>query len=230
MTGRLAELRGDALRRADELLGKANHDVAKYMTMTAANVRPDALSAREARWLLDDLIDTGGRGPAWEQWAAVCVELRRLASDPALSALDSEMEALRRSAEELARLLETNAAVSAGSRSADEAEQGSGPSSRAATSIEQGSDLGSGAATSPEQGTDLGSGAATSPEQGSDLGSRTAASAEQGSDLGSGAATTPEQGSDLESRAAALAARTLALAEAISSLRKQIRRRLTEER
>lgn len=92
----LAGLEGEALVRADELLGQASHDVAKYMSMTARNARPEALArgGEQLDWLRADLEQTGASGAAWDLWAPLSAELSGLAADPTLAAIDEAMAAL----------------------------------------------------------------------------------------------------------------------------------------
>ena len=91
---KLTELNGDALSEADELLGKASHDIAKYMAMTARNVEPSSIGPNDLSYLMDDLTQTNGTDPCWELWRSFSEALRRLGSDPALDDLDSRMKQL----------------------------------------------------------------------------------------------------------------------------------------
>ena len=52
---KLRELTGEALAEADEILGRANHDIAKYMAMTARNVDPVSIGPEDVSYLMDDL-------------------------------------------------------------------------------------------------------------------------------------------------------------------------------
>lgn len=99
MTDLLTDLRGRPLERADELLDRAAHDVAKYMAMTARNLDPGAVGPGELDHLLGDLRRTDGERPAWRLWSALSRELRELASDPELDGIDRQMTALAAAAD-----------------------------------------------------------------------------------------------------------------------------------
>lgn len=89
---RLDELELDGLEKADQLLDRAKHDVAKYMSMTARNVDPSSLGPDETQHLMEDLLKTDGRLAAWELWSPLGRELRELAfNDPELMTIESNM-------------------------------------------------------------------------------------------------------------------------------------------
>lgn len=91
----LEALAGDELSRADELLDRANHDIAKYMTLTARNVDPEAMEFEEQVQLLEDLLHTDGEHAAWELWSPLYRELEALASDIVLVSIDDGMATIR---------------------------------------------------------------------------------------------------------------------------------------
>jgi hypothetical protein len=92
----LGQLQGDDLRRAAGLLSQANHDVAKYMAVTARNVDPRALSAEETQWLRKDLLQTDGHRPAWKIWREISCQVACLVADSTIAALDQQMDDLAR--------------------------------------------------------------------------------------------------------------------------------------
>ncbi len=89
------ELTGDSLVRADELLDRASHDVAKYVAMTARNIDPRTAGGRELELVWRDLLQTDGSSPAWALWQPLSEELRELAADEQLAAIDRAMDRLR---------------------------------------------------------------------------------------------------------------------------------------
>ena len=78
------ELGVDALEAVDELLDRANHDVAKYMAMTARNVDPEDLGSEELAMLRADLWETDGSRTAWELWRGFSNQIAELATPPNL--------------------------------------------------------------------------------------------------------------------------------------------------
>ena len=88
---RLIDLEGEALVRAAELLDRASHDVAKYMSITARNIDPRTAGADDIVRVLHDLTRTDGRRPAWELWSEVSAPLHELADDPELRGIDAAM-------------------------------------------------------------------------------------------------------------------------------------------
>ena len=88
------ELGVDELREVDALLDRANHDVAKYMAMTARNVDPEALGSAEIDMLQGDLCKTDGANAAWDLWKVFSQQLAELAPDPVLQTTDREMAQL----------------------------------------------------------------------------------------------------------------------------------------
>ena len=91
----LLELPADSLARADELLDRASHDVAKYMAMTARNIDPSTAGGREASLIWRDVLSTDGSESAWAIWRPLSTKLHELARDDRLAAIDRGMERLR---------------------------------------------------------------------------------------------------------------------------------------
>lgn len=95
MTDRLLrDLDGEALTRADDLLDRANHDVGKYMSITARNLDPSRAGRAELDLLLRDLTRTDGSRAAWVVWGELSGALGALAHDPDLDDIDTAMTAL----------------------------------------------------------------------------------------------------------------------------------------
>jgi hypothetical protein len=90
----LTMLSGDTLRRADELLDRANHDVAKYMSMTARNVEPSAIDDELTEMMRRDLTQTNGSASAWALWRPLSAALSELVDDTAVGQIDEGMSTL----------------------------------------------------------------------------------------------------------------------------------------
>ena len=92
---KLAELDGEALEAADEILDVAAHDVAKYMAMTARNVDPASIPEDLGGRLLEEVTRVDGERPAWALWGTFSKKLAALADDEELRLVDEQMEDLR---------------------------------------------------------------------------------------------------------------------------------------
>lgn len=90
----LTELSGDELRLADELLDRANHDVAKHMAMTARNVNMENIDDELAQMIRRDVTTTNGTEASWSLWRALSSRLIELAPDGAVRKIDQQMDAL----------------------------------------------------------------------------------------------------------------------------------------
>jgi hypothetical protein len=90
----LRELDEGALARANEILGRAAHDVAKYMAITARNVDAAPGDCTAADLLRRDLVRTDGQRPAWELWRVLSQSLAELGHDEDVRAVDEGMERL----------------------------------------------------------------------------------------------------------------------------------------
>lgn len=90
----MTELELEELEGADELLDRANHDIAKYMAMTARNVEAEMLDEELRAALHRDLIETDGRRPAWVLWADFSAPLAEVLADDRLLAIDETMSKL----------------------------------------------------------------------------------------------------------------------------------------
>ena len=90
----LVDLEETGLSEADDLLDRAAHDVAKYMSLTARNLPPSPVPVELAEALRGELERTDGRRAAWELWVPISEALHALAADPALEAIDREMARL----------------------------------------------------------------------------------------------------------------------------------------
>jgi len=95
MTTPLDSLEGEVLLAVDELLGRASHDVAKYMAMTARNVSPNDLDEELRSFLRRDLTQTDGEQPAWVLWERFASELGVLSDEPDLEGIEGGMAELR---------------------------------------------------------------------------------------------------------------------------------------
>lgn len=93
--GGLEALPPEELVEADGLLDRANHDIAKYMAMTARNVDPQSMGLDEQARLVDDLLRTDGRHPVWELWRPLYEKLAILAADPTLTVIDRDIATIR---------------------------------------------------------------------------------------------------------------------------------------
>lgn len=94
MAKRMTELELEELEGADELLDRANHDVAKYMAMTARNVEAEMLDEELRAALHRDLTETDGQHSAWVLWADFSVALAEVLADDRLLAIDETMSKL----------------------------------------------------------------------------------------------------------------------------------------
>lgn len=90
----LLDLGGEGLARADEILDRAAHDVAKYMAVTARNADLERMTDEVAGRVRSELCAVDGERPAWELWRRFAGELAALASDPEVEAVSAAMAEL----------------------------------------------------------------------------------------------------------------------------------------
>lgn len=91
----LNELDLQTLESLDEILDHANHDVAKYMAMTARNVSAESLGEEETEMILDDLRQTNGSDPAWLLWKQFSEQLKSHSVLDEIKQIDGAMDSLR---------------------------------------------------------------------------------------------------------------------------------------